>query len=86
MVVDAELGSRRSQSVLVTFLLCDGEKLVFARLQIKMYGKVVTADRSVAIGIESVLSVEELAVLIVHHDNNASNLVVEKVVALRVVV
>ena len=63
MVVDAELGSRRSQSVLVTFLLCDGEKLVFARLQIKMYGKVVTADRSVAIGIESVLTEKELASL-----------------------
>ena len=84
--MNAELGTISCQSIFVAFLLCNGEKLVFARLQVEKYGKVMAADRSVGVGIESVLTEQILAVLIVHHDNNASNMVVEKVGALRVVV
>ena len=41
--MNAELGTISCQSIFVAFLLCNGEKLVFARLQIKMYGKVMAA-------------------------------------------
>ena len=84
--MNAKLGALGGKRVFVTLLLGNGEKLVFAGLQVEMYGKVMAADGSVGVCVVCVLTHEILAVLVVHHDNNASNMVVEKVGALRVVV
>ena len=75
-----------SKCVLIAFLFGYGNELVVAGLQVEMNGKVVAADRSIGYCVVGILSHKELAVFVVHHDNDASHMVVEEVGALRVVV
>ena len=84
--MNAELGSLSSQSVLVALLIGYSYKLIVARLQIEVNGKVMAADRSFSSGVEGILAHNKLAVLVVYHNNNASNVVVEEIGTLRVVV
>lgn len=84
--MNAKLGALGGKRIFVAFLLCNGEELVFAGLQVELYGKVMAADGSVGVCVVGVLTHEILAVLVVHHDNNASNMIVEEVGTLRVIV